>query len=166
MSRSCPKCRYQRQPGDTAPGWQCPSCGIAYDKYLQSREDRRDAAVVAGKSSHGLLLLFSFTVVVAVILVAVIGFSSSGSSARVVAGGSNIILYSTRRCGYCKLVRDWFDRDGIAYDERDVERSPEAYREWRNLGGRGVPVLVISGRVIHGYAPSLIKKSLSKLGYK
>jgi hypothetical protein len=30
--KRCPKCRYERQPADTAPGWQCPSCGVAYAK--------------------------------------------------------------------------------------------------------------------------------------
>lgn len=33
----CPKCQYQRKPADTAPDWQCPACGIAYQKYLQSQ---------------------------------------------------------------------------------------------------------------------------------
>ena len=28
----CPKCRYKRKPTDTTPDWQCPSCGIAYNK--------------------------------------------------------------------------------------------------------------------------------------
>jgi hypothetical protein len=30
---ACPKCGYVRKPSDTAPGWQCPSCGIAYAKF-------------------------------------------------------------------------------------------------------------------------------------
>jgi hypothetical protein len=29
----CPKCGYIRTPADTGPAWQCPACGIAYDKY-------------------------------------------------------------------------------------------------------------------------------------
>lgn len=29
----CPKCGYARTASDIAPGWQCPSCGIAYLKY-------------------------------------------------------------------------------------------------------------------------------------
>lgn len=29
----CPKCGYARKPADTAPAWQCPSCGIAYNKF-------------------------------------------------------------------------------------------------------------------------------------
>ena len=31
--QSCPKCHYVRKPTDTAPEWQCPSCGIAYAKF-------------------------------------------------------------------------------------------------------------------------------------
>lgn len=29
----CPKCHYQRLPSDDAPDWQCPACGIAYQKF-------------------------------------------------------------------------------------------------------------------------------------
>ncbi len=29
----CPKCGYARKPADTAPAWQCPACGIAYNKF-------------------------------------------------------------------------------------------------------------------------------------
>jgi len=35
MSIVCPKCSYQRAPADVAPDWQCPSCGIAYAKFLK-----------------------------------------------------------------------------------------------------------------------------------
>ena len=34
--QTCPKCRYVRKPTDTAPDWQCPSCGIAYAKFGNS----------------------------------------------------------------------------------------------------------------------------------
>ena len=29
----CPKCNYVRTEADVAPAWQCPACGIAYQKY-------------------------------------------------------------------------------------------------------------------------------------
>lgn len=32
-TRQCPKCAWVRTPNDSAPDWQCPACGIAYDKY-------------------------------------------------------------------------------------------------------------------------------------
>lgn len=35
MIRNCPKCGYARKAADTkVPDWQCPSCGIAYQKYI------------------------------------------------------------------------------------------------------------------------------------
>lgn len=32
LQRGCPRCQYVRQASDTAPEWQCPRCGVAYDK--------------------------------------------------------------------------------------------------------------------------------------
>ena len=32
----CPKCQHQRTAGDEGPEWQCPSCGIAYNKATPS----------------------------------------------------------------------------------------------------------------------------------
>src|SRR5690349_15702530 len=29
----CPKCGYARKAADAVPAWQCPSCGIAYNKF-------------------------------------------------------------------------------------------------------------------------------------
>jgi hypothetical protein len=44
----CPKCGYQRKPGDTAPAWQCPSCGIAIEKYrVQNSAADADASNAA-----------------------------------------------------------------------------------------------------------------------
>jgi predicted RNA-binding Zn-ribbon protein involved in translation (DUF1610 family) len=37
-SAGCPKCGYVRKPQDSAPAWQCPSCGIAIEKYLATRQ--------------------------------------------------------------------------------------------------------------------------------
>ena len=34
----CPKCSYLRRATDTAPAWQCPSCGIAYVKWQTARQ--------------------------------------------------------------------------------------------------------------------------------
>ncbi|GAA6135799.1 hypothetical protein NBRC116188_25890 [Oceaniserpentilla sp. 4NH20-0058] len=32
----CPKCNYNRLKSDHAPEWQCPSCGVAYNKVKKS----------------------------------------------------------------------------------------------------------------------------------
>ena len=35
---TCPKCQYTRQPHDTAPDYECPSCGVVYAKYNAAAE--------------------------------------------------------------------------------------------------------------------------------
>lgn len=35
MINPCPKCAYIRQPGDTAPDYECPNCGVVYEKFRQ-----------------------------------------------------------------------------------------------------------------------------------
>ena len=37
----CPKCGYARKPTDAAPDWQCPACGIAYNKFQPHIERAR-----------------------------------------------------------------------------------------------------------------------------
>lgn len=37
QGRACPKCHYDRHQVDHAPAWQCPRCGIVYDKFAGDR---------------------------------------------------------------------------------------------------------------------------------
>ena len=32
MNETCPRCQYIRLPSDEGPPWQCPNCGVAYNK--------------------------------------------------------------------------------------------------------------------------------------
>ncbi len=43
---TCPKCGYLRTSSDTAPGWQCPRCGIAYNKF-RTDGDRGQSSAAA-----------------------------------------------------------------------------------------------------------------------
>ena len=49
MSVTCPKCKYVRKATDHAPGWQCPSCGVA---YLKVRVPESNAIASAGARAH------------------------------------------------------------------------------------------------------------------
>lgn len=53
--RTCPKCGYQRQPGEQAPEHECPRCGVIYEKYLsvqgrQANPADRPARTKTGKT--------------------------------------------------------------------------------------------------------------------
>lgn len=58
----CPKCGHVRRWGEAAPAWQCPACGIAYDKYsayleaVRGRAHRLVTPPAAGEAAPRLVL--------------------------------------------------------------------------------------------------------------
>ena len=67
-----------------------------------------------------------------------------------------VILYATSWCGYCKKARKLLADNNIDYFEYNIENSTEGHRQYKAIGGRGVPVLLINGEVVKGYNPKLI----------
>ncbi len=43
-TRVCPACSHARRAEDVAPAWQCPRCGVAYDKVLAGHAARQRQA--------------------------------------------------------------------------------------------------------------------------
>ena len=77
--------------------------------------------------------------------------------ASLVTTGSNsrtkpVIMYSTSWCGYCKRARQHFAQKNIPFREYDIEKSRKAAREYKNLKGRGVPVILIGKRRMNGFS--------------
>jgi mycoredoxin len=72
------------------------------------------------------------------------------------AHGGKVILYSTQWCGYCKKAIILLNDNNIPFYEYDIEKSQEGAKQHKNLGGKGVPVLLINGKVLKGYNPSKI----------
>ncbi|MBK8187504.1 MAG: glutaredoxin family protein [Cellvibrio sp.] len=71
-----------------------------------------------------------------------------------------VVLYATDWCGYCKKTREFFKDNNIAYVEFDIEKSAEGKQEYNQLKGKGIPLVVINGKVIRGYNPSSMKEIL------
>ena len=55
-------------------------------------------------------------------------------------------LYSTPWCGYCHRLKGQLTREGIDFDEVDIEQHPEAAElvQQANRGNQTVPTLVFS----------------------
>ena len=73
-----------------------------------------------------------------------------------IAHDVQVIMYGTSWCGYCAKTRALLEEHDISYFEYDIENSSEGYDQFIDLGGRGVPVLQIGGKVVKGYNPSRI----------
>jgi glutaredoxin-like YruB-family protein len=70
-------------------------------------------------------------------------------------------IYTTSWCRYCKDTKRYFRSRGISFTEYDVEKDSAAARRLRRLNPRGgVPLTVINGRPIVGYAPAAFDRAL------
>jgi len=73
----------------------------------------------------------------------------------------DVEIYTTSWCRYCRDAKRYFRSRGIAFKEYDVEKDPKAARRLKRYNPRGgVPLTVINGRPIMGYAPADFARAL------
>jgi glutaredoxin len=63
-----------------------------------------------------------------------------------------VVMYSTKRCGYCKQARQYFTRNAIPFTEYDVETSQKGRRDYKKLGGKGVPIILVGKHRLNGFS--------------
>jgi glutaredoxin len=71
---------------------------------------------------------------------------------------NKIVLYSASWCGYCKQARQYFEAHNIPYTEYDVEKSEKGKRDYKRMGARGVPVILIGDRRMNGFNVAAFEK--------
>jgi glutaredoxin len=62
-----------------------------------------------------------------------------------------VVMYATSWCPYCAKAREYFARTGTAYTEYDIEKSADAHAEFKRLGGRGVPLILVGNQKMAGF---------------
>lgn len=75
---------------------------------------------------------------------------SYGSSS--IATADEVVMYSADWCGVCKQAKRYFRQQGIPFTEYDVERSSRGSTDFRRLGGRGVPVILVGDKRMNGFS--------------
>jgi glutaredoxin len=75
----------------------------------------------------------------------------------------SVTMYSTSWCPVCRRARDWLQRNGISFEERDVEKSEDAHRAQlaRNARG-GVPTIDVDGTVLVGFSAESLQAALQR----
>jgi len=74
--------------------------------------------------------------------------------------GQEVVMYAVPDCGYCRKARQYFSSRGIDYVEYDISKSSKLMKEFRRLGGRGTPLILIDGRKIQGFNTRAIESAL------
>jgi glutaredoxin len=92
---------------------------------------------------------------------------ASAGGALAAAGTGDIVLYGASWCGACRQARQFFEREGVAFIDRDIERDPGA-REEMNAKARaagvattGIPVIDVRGTILTGFDERRIRRLLA-----
>ena len=65
---------------------------------------------------------------------------------------ANVTIYTATWCGFCHAAKDYFDKLGVKYTDKDVESDPIFMNEAVTKSGqRGLPVIDIDGKIIVGF---------------
>lgn len=70
-------------------------------------------------------------------------------------------LYVTDWCGYCRKAQSYLKSRGIPYVTYDIEKDAAAYQRHKDLGGGGVPLVVIGSHRISGFSPEKMEYYLN-----
>lgn len=77
---------------------------------------------------------------------------------KATTGAPDAIVYSTKNCVDCSLVKDWLTAKGVTFEVRDVMTSRAYQEEVERFGFMGVPVTVVGDKAVKGFAPSELEE--------
>lgn len=70
-------------------------------------------------------------------------------------------IYSTPTCAYCKLAKEFFQQNGVVYQEVNVIADQAALKEMVEKSKQmGVPVIDIDGQIIVGFDKERLSAAL------
>jgi len=66
-------------------------------------------------------------------------------------------IYVTDWCGYCKKAEKYLESNSIPYVAYDIEKDKAAEQRHKELGGRGVPLIIIGTNKMSGFNPKTLE---------
>ena len=82
--------------------------------------------------------------------------------AEVFQADDSVVMYSASWCGVCKKARRYFQDRRIGFTEYDVETSSRGKRDFKKLGARGVPVILVGRQRLNGFSPATFENIYSR----
>jgi glutaredoxin len=152
---------------------RCPRHGLFVDETGGcSRCARAEVATTSRTFLRGLGALTILLVVAAGIAKAVpyldelreARAEKAKSAARTLSdrAGNKLVVFTTSSCPACRTAKAWLGQNGIAYEERSLERD-DVQREFRTLGTRNVvPTFVVGDEVMTGFNGPVLDEKLRR----
>ena len=74
---------------------------------------------------------------------------------------SGVTIYSASWCAFCHAAKQYLDKIGVKYTDKDVEKDrKDAEESVKKSGQTGIPVLDIGGDIIIGFDRPKIDQAL------
>lgn len=74
---------------------------------------------------------------------------------------NSITIYTTNRCPYCVMLKNFLADQNIPFKEVNVEMNPEMMQKLVNTTGQmGVPQSEINGKWVIGFDPNSIIQAI------
>lgn len=73
---------------------------------------------------------------------------------------SNVIVYTSHGCPYCKKVKEQLTAWGISYEERNVSENKEYFDQLQQKKIFGTPATYINGKLVLGFQEPKMRKLL------
>lgn len=78
-------------------------------------------------------------------------------------GRAKIVMYGTSWCPICKQEKNFFEANGIDFDNVDVEASESGAQSYRILKGTGYPLTYVGYRRIAGFSEQKLREAIRDL---
>ncbi len=77
---------------------------------------------------------------------------------------ANVKIYTTPTCVYCKMAKDYFQKNNVKYEEYNVAEDDVAREEMIHKSEQlGVPVIDVDGQIFIGFDKQGLAQAL-KIG--
>jgi glutaredoxin-like YruB-family protein len=70
-------------------------------------------------------------------------------------------IYITDWCPYCKQAQSYMKSKGISYVAYDIEKDSAANKRHKELGGKGVPLIIMGSNKMSGFSADSMEKYLN-----
>lgn len=64
----------------------------------------------------------------------------------------SVVMYSAVWCGVCKKAKKYFEANNIQYKDYDVDTTSKGKSDYKKLGAKGVPVILVGEKRMNGFS--------------
>jgi glutaredoxin len=77
---------------------------------------------------------------------------------------TRVVIYTTLRCPHCQHLKRWLKRNQIPFLDFNVAKPGKMQKQFFNLGGQSVPMIMVGDRQFVGFNPNQLKNALEEEG--